>query len=357
MSTGKSNKLEAVDIFSGGGGLALGLRRAGFSLIGAVEIDSHAASTFQANHPDTRLFIQDVQHLKGADLLSLSKKREIDLLAGCPPCQGFTSLTAKYHKDDPRNRLLKEMLRLIEEIRPRAVMMENVPGLANRGKELLEPMIERLSKLGYEPQTEILQVADYGVPQYRKRLVLLAGKGFRIPLPKPTHSREGRNTPKWRTVREVIWEMPTPPTLSQAKTKGSFPPVSWHVVRDMTPRNMDRLRFAKPGTGWRNIPEGLRPNCHKGTYRGFSNVYGRMKWDDVSPTITGGCTTFSKGRFGHPQEDRTISVREAARLQTFPDEYVFDTPFMDRVCNIIGNALPCLFAEMLSRSCFEALSS
>jgi len=352
-----TTEFEAVDLFSGGGGLALGLRRAGFSLIGAVEVDCHAASTFQANHPNTRLFIQDVRHLEGTDLLSLSKKGEIDLLAGCPPCQGFTSLTAKYHKNDPRNRLLNEMLRLIEETRPRAVMMENVPGLANRGKELLEPMLERLASLGYEPEMGVLQVADYGVPQFRKRLVLLAGKGFTISLPSPTHSRSGTSAPKWKTVREAIGGMPTPPTLSQAKANAPFPPVNWHVVRDLSPQNMVRLRSAKPGTGWRNIPEELRPNCHKGDYYGFSNVYGRMTWDDVSPTITGGCTTFSKGRFGHPEEDRTISVREAACLQTFPDDYIFDTPYMDHVCNIIGNALPCLFAEILSRSCFEALSS
>jgi DNA (cytosine-5)-methyltransferase 1 len=123
----------------------------------------------------------------------------------------------------------------------------------------------------------------------------------------------------------------------------------------MTERNVLRLRAATPGTSWRNIPEELRPDCHKGGYVGFPNVYGRMSWDDVAPTITGGCTTLSKGRFGHPEEERTISVREAALLQTFPDDYIFDTPFMDHVCEIIGNALPCQFAEALAQQCHTAI--
>lgn len=348
-------RFEAVDLFSGGGGLTVGLKRAGFSVVAAVEINIHAASTFQANHPETRLFVQDIRYLRGQDLLALTENGELDLLAGCPPCQGFTSLTSKYRKTDPRNELVKEMLRLIEETRPKAVMMENVPGLAIRGKKLLVPMVERLRDLGYEPEMQVLQVADYGVPQFRRRLVLLAGRGMKIPLPKPTHSRNGLIGHKWRTVREAIEGMPAPPTLTEAKTRGAFPPADWHVVREMTQRNIERLRAARPGKSWRHIPEELRPDCHKGDYVGFSNVYGRMTWDDVSPTITGGCTTLSKGRFGHPEEERTISVREAACLQTFPNDYIFDTPFMDHVCEIIGNALPCLFAETVARSCLDAL--
>lgn len=351
----KELPLEAADLFSGGGGLTVGLKRAGFSVVGAVEIERHAASTYQANHPETRLFVQDVRHLKGDDLLRLTRSGTLDLLAGCPPCQGFTSLTAKYKRDDPRNALVGEMLRLIEETLPRAIMIENVPGLANRGKALLDPMIARLRELGYAVECDVLQVADYGVPQFRRRLVLLAGHGFGIPIPEPTHSRDGKKRSKWRSVREAIGDLPPPPTLSEAKKRGPFPTRDWHVVRDLGPRNLARLRAADPGKSWKTIPEELRPRCHRDGYDGFPNVYGRMRWDEPSPAITGGCTTFSKGRFGHPEEDRTISVREAARLQTFPDEYVFDTPFMDYVCNIIGNALPCDFATVLSARCREAI--
>lgn len=115
------------------------------------------------------------------------------------------------------------------------------------------------------------------------------------------------------------------------------------------------MKKAKPGKAWWSIPKRLRPKCHEKKSAGFSNVYGRMEWKDIAPTITGGCTTFSKGRFGHPSQNRTISVFEAALLQTFPEDYVFDTPFMEYVCNIVGNALPCDFAEVVARQCAEAI--
>ena len=349
--------LQAVDLFCGGGGLTVGLKRAGFSVVGAVEIEPHAASTYQANHRDTRLFVQDIRHLKGEDLLALTSTGVLELLSGCPPCQGFTSLTSKYRREDPRNNLINEMLRLIEETCPKAIMMENVPGLANRGKKLLDPMINGLRDSGYIINIGVLQVADYGVPQFRRRLVLLAGRGFKIELPHVTHSQNGKTYPKWRTLRESIGNMPQPITFSEAKRRGSFPSLDWHVIRDMAPINIRRLQSVKPGESWKSIPEELRPRCHQGEYNGFSNVYGRMEWEEVSPTITGGCTTLSKGRFGHPEQDRTISVREAARLQTFPDDYIFDTPYMDYVCKIIGNALPCDFAEAVSIQCRKAIES
>ncbi|MDR1111098.1 MAG: DNA cytosine methyltransferase [Deltaproteobacteria bacterium] len=348
----------AVDLFCGGGGLTVGLKNAGFNVVAAVEMEPAAASTFQVNHPETTLFYQDIRYVSGRDLLKQSPTGEIDLLSGCPPCQGFTSLTAKYRRDDPRNNLVNEMSRLIEETAPKAVMMENVPGLAKRGKHLLDPMCQRLEESGYEITLNTLQVADYGVPQFRKRLVLLAGRGFSISMPQPTHSSGGDNgLPMWRTVREAISKYPTPITFSVAKFMGKLPSREWHVVRDLSALNIARLRVAKPGAGWESIPESLRPPCHQGKYRGFSNVYGRMEWDRISPTITGGCTTLSRGRYGHPVEDRTISVREAATLQTFPEDYIFDTQYMDKVCNIIGNALPCEFARLISSQCLKALQS
>lgn len=345
----------AVDLFCGGGGLTVGLKDAGFSVVAAVENEENAAATFQANHQDTKLFVQDIRTISGADLLDMSPTRKIDLLSGCPPCQGFTSLTAKYKRDDPRNLLINEMLRIIEETTPTAIMMENVPGLTHRGSKIFLPFVTRLAELGYIPNWKILQVADYGVPQYRRRLVLLAGKGFKIEMPPPTHSKDGRGLPGWRTVRDTIAHMGTPLRLSEAKACGPFPPSSWHIVRDISSKNMERLRAAHPGASWTMIPEDLRPVCHHGSYRGFSNVYGRMQWDDVSPTITGGCTTLSRGRYGHPEQDRTISVREAALLQTFPLRYIIDTKYMEHACKIIGNALPCLFARRVAEQCYAAL--
>lgn len=353
----EKNKKIAIDLFCGGGGLTVGLKKAGFKVAAAVEIDCAAASTYQSNNPEVKLFRQDIRYVTGEDLRQLSPSGEIDLLTGCPPCQGFTSLTAKYHRDDPRNELINEFVRLIEEVKPKAIMMENVPGLAQRGKHLFEPAVTKLHDLGYKIQYQVLQVADYGVPQFRKRLVLMGGLGFSIPLPPPTHSESGAELPKWRTVSDAISDFPSPIDFLSAKVKGLISLSNWHIVRNLSPQNIQRLRAAIPGKGWTSIPEELRPACHRGTYSGFSNVYGRMEWGKVSPTITGGCTTLSRGRYGHPTEERTISVREAATLQTFPRDYIIDTNSMDKACNIIGNALPCEFAYKLSRQCYDKLSS
>jgi len=348
--------LSAVDVFAGGGGLTVGLKRAGFSVVAAVEIEPHAFATYKVNHPEVNAFKQDVRTIRGSSLNKLSAPGKIDLLAGCPPCQGFCSLTSKYRHYDPRNDLFKEMGRLVEDMKPVAVIMENVPGLADKGRKLLDEFLGHLSSLGYVPAWDILQVADYGVPQSRRRLVVVAGRGFPIQLPKPTHSRTpGGGLKPWVTIDHNIKGLPEPITLEETQAKGGPGAVAWHVVRTLSPQNQRRLRAARPGKNWRSIPKRLRPECHQDGETGFSNVYGRMIWKQVSPTITGGVTTLSKGRFGHPTRNRTISVREAALLQTFPMDYVFDTPYMEHVCNIVGNALPCDFAEILARQCADAV--
>ena len=349
--------LTAVDVFAGGGGLTVGLKRAGFRVVAAVELERHAFATYKANHPEVRCLNQDVATVSGAALLRHAETERIDLLAGCPPCQGFTSLTAKYRdREDPRNELVLEIARLTEETRPSAIMMENVPGLTQKGEVLYCQLRERLESLGYLLTEDVLQVADFGVPQYRRRLVLLGGLGFRIPLPEVTHSRcPNERLGRWRTVRDAIAAMPNPVTLSEAKANGDVERSDWHVVRDLCTKNVQRLRAATAGGSWQEIPEHIRPDCHQDGYHGFTNVYGRMAWDRPAPTITSGCTTFSKGRFGHPDADRTISVREAALLQTFPHDYRLDTPYMEYACSVIGNALPCDFAEAISRVCARRL--
>lgn len=352
--------LTAIDLFSGGGGLTVGLKRAGFRVAYAVERDKHACATYRVNHPEVHLLEQDITEVSGDDLEDPTGGGVIDLLAACPPCQGYTSLN-KDGIDDPRNRLIFEISRLAAEIMPRAIMMENVPGLTTKGRDLYEDLKSDLKALGYmlDNSAKVLQAADYGVPQERRRLVILAGLGFEIELPAPTHSKYGENDlPRWKTVADAIGGkgyIGNPLTLSEAKKLGDLQRSNWHVVRDLSEQNQKRIAVAVPGRSWATIPEHLRPECHQGEYRGFTNVYGRMEWRQPSPTITAGCTTFSKGRFGHPVKDRTISVREAALLQTFPTSYRFDIPYMDHVCSVIGNALPCDFAEVLSRQCQEAL--
>lgn len=340
----------AVDVFSGAGGLTLGLKRAGFRVAAAVEIEKHAFATYKTNHPDVAALKQDIRTVEGSYLRKMAGGT-IDLLAGCPPCQGFSTLTNTSTKRDPRNNLVLEMARLVRETRPRAVMMENVPGLVDRGKRLFNRLLKTLDDLNYTYTWEILQVADYGVPQNRRRLVLLAARGVTLAMPTPTHSRTGANgLPKWKTLRETIAGMGTPAVLDDAQNAGGPQRFNWHVVRRLTPENIARLRKTKPGVSRNKLPNHLRPDCHKAVETGYGNVYGRMSWKQLPVTITGGCTTLSKGRFGHPSALRTISVREAARIQTFPDDYVFDCEYMEYVCGMIGNALPCDFAEILATS-------
>jgi len=348
----------AIDIFSGAGGLSLGLQEAGFRVAAAVEISPNICKTYAANHPGVALITEDARRVTGKMLLEAAGVKHIDLVAGCPPCQGFTSLTHKYRGGDPRNTLLLEMARIVGELRPTAVLMENVSGLADRGKHLLDAFTARLVGYGYSPNCAVLQLADYCIPQTRRRLVLTAGKGFTIPLPMPSHSRTGATDPpteRWLTVRDAIARMTRPVTLREAMKDGGPEAFGWHVVRDLQPATRDRLLAVRPGQSRTALPDDLRPECHRGRSLGFTNVYGRMSWDSPAPAITGGCTSFCKGRFGHPTENRTISVREAALIQGFPNSYRLVTPHMDRACDMVGNALPPPFAKSLGMAALAVL--
>ena len=351
-------RFTAFDLFSGAGGLTLGLMKAGFHVRAAIEFDQEIARTYEKNFPNIKLLVKDIRKVSGADLLKASDISGVDLIAGCPPCQGFSKLTDKWDEDDDRNELVLEMARIVLELKPRVCMMENVPGLAGRGSPLLNEFEKRLRSVGYVINRSVLQMADYGVPQSRRRLVLLAGMGFEVPLPEPTHARipdDSSSLEPWITVRDALVDHRKPVALSEANAKGGPKRFNWNVTRSVKPITVQRLQFLGNGGNRLQLPQKLRPKCHKDAEEGFSNVYGRMRWDEVSPTITSGCLTLSSGRFGHPQKNRTISVREAASLQTFPKSFRFDTKTVRVACQMVGNALPYRFARLVSRHCMNAL--
>jgi len=351
-------RLTAIDLFCGAGGLSLGLRQAGFDIVAAVELDSEIAKTYAINHPGTTLICKDVRKTTGRELLKAGNVKSLDLVAGCPPCQGFSKLTIKYRKKDPRNDLLLEMGRIVEETRPKMIMVENVPGLMKKGKPVLDKFVAKIKSLGYIVNMGVLQMADYGVPQMRRRFVLLAGAGFAIELPEPTHSRKGDREKGLKlrvTLAEALKNVKHKPVgFIKAQKSGGVAKFKWHVVSDLTDLSKKRLAALREGQNRRDLPKALRPACHQESDDGFENVYGRMKWNIPSPTITSGCTTPCAGRFGHPSELRAISIREAALIQTFPKGYKFKTVFISKAAIMVGNALPVKFAKIAGTVCAEA---
>jgi DNA (cytosine-5)-methyltransferase 1 len=334
----------AFDLFCGCGGLTVGLKRAGFRVLGAVDVDPLSVKTYKANHRDVRLWEKDIRELDPQELLDTFglKKGGLDLLAGCPPCQGFSTmrtLNGAVVVDDPRNDLLLEFERFVEALLPRAVMMENVPGLADDVR--FDAFRRRLKKLGYLGDHRILNAADYGVPQRRRRLIYLAGMGLAVPFAE----KSGRR----KTVKEAIGGLP------EAGQSGD--PVH-DMPENRTPKVLEIIRLIpKDGGSRRDLPEEFQLECHK-RCNGFKDVYGRMTWNDVAPTITGGCFNPSKGRFLHPEEDRAITMREAALLQGFPRRYKFPvTENKTAVALMIGNALPPPFIAAQARSVLAALNN
>ena len=325
-----ARQLLAVDLFSGCGGLTSGIRRAGFKVVSAVEIDELAVRTYKLNHDKVKVLCRDIRAVKGKDLLSRPNAR-IDLVAGCPPCQGFSRVRRKNRNrsaNDDRNALIDEFRRLVRSLKPKAVFLENVPGIENY--QLFKSFVKAL-RPEYEVVCKKVDLSDYGVPQRRKRVVLIAGRGFKVAFPEKLDRK--------RTVRDAIGDV-EPPGRSRRRLH------NYSVNR--APEVMKRIKaIPKNGGSRESLDKALALRCHK-RFRGFRDVYGRMAWKDQAPTITGGCINPSKGRFLHPMQNRAITLFEAALLQTFPRRYRFPIEAgRYPVAAMLGNALPPVFAECI----------
>ena len=328
-----SRALTAIDLFSGAGGLTEGLRLAHFRVLGAVEHDALASETYRRNHPGVYLWEQDIRALQPREVLATLglEPGELDLLAGCPPCQGFSHLRTLNRSrpvEDDRNELVFEYLRFVSHIQPAAVLLENVPALAFDPR--MDRLLTELEGLGYPARLgyRVLNAADYGVPQRRRRLVLIVSR--RAPLvAKPLSSPR-------MTVLDAIGSMPQP---------GHSGDELHDLPEKRSAKVMALIRSVPADGGGRlDLSPEQQLRCHRKT-DGFKDVYGRMAWSRPAPTITSGCVNPSKGRFLHPEQDRAITLREAALLQSFRSDYWFS---LSRgklaAAAMIGNAFPPPFA-------------
>ncbi|WP_230402846.1 DNA cytosine methyltransferase [Plesiomonas shigelloides] len=384
--------MKYIDLFSGAGGLSCGLSMAGFEPILANElVDAHAA-TYKLNHPNTKVIIGDVRQVSESDLkktLNL-KKGELDLLAGGPPCQGFSVNAPIRDLDDERNHLFKDFLRVAKELLPKAVLIENVPGIVSLGKgTVVEQIYKELESLGYNVDHKILFAGHYGIPQTRFRTIIIGIRNnIKITFPEPEYnshsvanfygakelcfnlSTEQRSTllPQ-TTVNDAISDLPEiesgskndpmtylcdPISNYQRLLRHSSNLVYNHSCNGLGKINLQRLKFIPQGGNWTNIPHDLLPEGMKRAHRGdHTKRYGRLHPNGLCSTILTKCDPHW-GAFIHPEQDRVLSVREAARIQSFPDTYHFSGTLAQQY-EQVGNAVPPLLAQKIGETIIKAI--
>jgi DNA (cytosine-5)-methyltransferase 1 len=337
-----ANVIAGVDLFCGVGGLTHGLKLGGIDVVAGIDIDADCGYPYEHNN-EARFLKADVGTLEAGVVKDLLPTSGLRLLAGCAPCQPFStySRSGRGRGHDADWPLLLSFGRLIEETQPELVTMENVPQILDH--EVFAGFLESLA--GYSTRWSVVECAAFGVPQTRKRLVFLASKlgaeGLDLsPVGGP------------RSVRQTIGKLPP------LEAGGTAPRDPLHTASRLSPLNLERIKASKPGGTWRDWPEALQAACHRRmTGATYPSVYGRMSWDAPAPTITTQCFGYGNGRFGHPEQDRAISLREAAMLQTFPRDYAFVAPGatvrFNKMGRLIGNAVPVRLGEVIGTTLVE----
>lgn len=335
------SSISVVELFCGAGGLTHGFERAGLPVIVGYDIDPACKFPYERNN-SSKFILKGVEEVDSLELPRHFLESSIKVLTGCAPCQPFSSYSRRYQDKQSKWKLLQDFARLISDCQPEVISMENVLQLKHH--LVFNEFIKTLENLSYYLEVYEVNCLDYGVPQSRKRLVLLASKFGRIKLIAPTHKPNNH-----KTVREAIGHL-EPLSAGQASKVDRI-----HQCSRLSELNLRRIRASKPGGTWRDWSEDLIAKCHiKITGKTYPAVYGRMEWDKPSPTITTQSFGFGNGRFGHPEQDRAISLREAALLQTFPESYEFISPnepvVFSQIGRLIGNAVPVKLGEIIAQS-------
>lgn len=352
MRRGRLPKIEVVDLFCGIGGLSYGMKTRGFDIRAGYDLDATCQFAYEVNN-EAKFHYRDIRTVTGEEIIKHYDKKCIRVLAGCAPCQPFSSYAFKNKvKDANKYDLLYEFGRLVKEVHPDIVTMENVPAIAAfKLKSVLGDFVKTLENEGYEVSYGVVYCPDYGIPQTRKRLVLLASRFGKISLIEKTCTKEN-----YVTVRDAIGCLPP---LAAGGVSAVDPLHRCAALGDL---NMQRMAATPYGGGWKDWPMELRLECHKKEGgHSFGSVYGRMKWEEPSPTMTTQCTGIGNGRFGHPDQNRAISVREAALLQTFPMSYQFfeneSSVSITKASRYIGNAVPPRLGEVIADSIIAHVKS
>lgn len=332
-----------VDLFCGAGGLSHGFFLEGFKIAAGIDIDERCKFPFEQNN-ESKFIHRDVSKLSGAEISALFTPGEPSILVGCAPCQPYSSYGRK--QDPAQWGLLDRFAQIVRDVEPDVVSMENVPRLRNfKGGEVFQKFVDALKEVGYgEPTVKTVYAPAYGVPQTRSRLVLLASRHGNLSLIPPTHEPDS-----YETVANTIRD------LAKMRDGAADAEDPLHRSSRLSPLNRQRIQASKPGGTWEDWPDEIVAPCHKKEGgRSWQAVYGRMEWDEPSPTITTQFYRYGTGRFGHPKQDRAISLREGALLQSFPPDYEFVPPNdpveFTPVGRLIGNAVPVLLAQAIARS-------
>lgn len=338
--------IQAVDLFCGIGGLSYGLQQAGLNVVAGFDLDETCRYTYEYNN-HIPFYQQNIRNMTGEEILNCYEPNVTKVLVGCAPCQPFSQMSIKRGKqnirEDEKYNLLLEFGRMIQNVQPIIVSMENVPKIRNT--DIFKEFLTILEKEGYFTDGgNVVYCPDYGIPQNRHRFVLLASRLGEIHLLPSTHDR------KKVTIRSSIEDLP------KVAAGETCPTDHLHRAASLSPLNLQRIQASVPGGTWKDWPEELRCKCHRqDSGQTYTSVYGRMSWDKIGPTMTTQFFCYGTGRYGHPEQNRALTLREGALLQTFPKEYQFFPPdtkdyCMRDIARHIGNAVPVRLGEIIGLS-------